>query len=199
MPHTFALTYDYRCPYARIANDHVLTALAGGGDLDVTFVPFSLTQAHLEMGETTVWEAPAQDSGIEALQASVAIRDHQPEFFIDAHRALYEFRHAEAGNLRDRDALTRVLNDVGVDTEAMWHLVDQGTALAVIESEHTRYANSHEVWGVPTFISGDAAVFVRLLAPALGDAELAVRTVNRILEQMQWSLLNEFKHTTVPH
>lgn len=200
MARQFALTYDYRCPYARIANDHVLSAIAAdNGDYEVHFVPFSLTQAHLEVGETTVWEAPAQDSGIEALQASVAIRDHQPDQFIDAHRALFEFRHTQAGNLRDRAALDSVLGDVGVDTDAVWNIVDSGEALATIEAEHTGYAHSHDVWGVPTFIRGDAAVFVRLLAPAGGDSDVARTTVDRILDQMEWSLLNEFKHTSVPH
>ncbi len=199
MTRRFALTYDYRCPYARIANDHVLTAIDGGGDYDVHFIPFSLTQAHLEVGETTVWKAPAQDSGIEALQASVAIRDHQPEQFIAAHRALYEFRHTTAGNLRDRTALNAVLQGVGVDTDTVWAVVDDGESLATIEAEHTGCAQSHDVWGVPTFIQGTAAVFVRLLATADGNSELARSTVDRILDQMEWSLLNEFKHTSVPH
>lgn len=199
MTRSFALTFDYRCPYARIANDHVLTGLRAGADWEVAFVPFSLSQAHLEVGETTVWEAPAQDSGIEALQAAVAVRDTQPARFVDLHGALFEFRHRQAGNLRDREAIGAVASGVGVDVEAMWAHVDAGLALATIEKEHCGYAQSHEVWGVPTFIAGEAAVFVRLLAPAAGDGDLAITTVERILDQMDWSLLNEFKHTSVPH
>ncbi len=196
---SFALTYDYRCPYARIAHDHVVTALEAGADWQVDFVPFSLSQAHLEVGETPVWEAPAQDSGIEALQASVAIRDHHPERFLQAHRALFDFRHTQGGNLRDRDAIDTVLKPIGIDPTEIWQIVDEGLPLAIIEKEHTGYAASHEVWGVPTFIRGNAAVFVRLLAPASGDTELARSTVERIIDQMDWSLLNEFKHTSVPH
>ena len=199
MTRSFALTYDYRCPYARIAHDHVLAGLDAGADWDVAFVPFSLSQAHLEVGETPVWEAPAQDSGFEALQASVAIRETQPEMFRAAHRALFDFRHREGGNLRDRDAIGAVLGDVGVDVDRMWSFVDDGTPLALIEKEHTGYAQSHDVWGVPTFIVGDAAVFVRLLAPAGDDGALARATVDRILDQMEWPLLNEFKHTSIPH
>lgn len=199
MTRSFALTYDYRCPYARIAHDHVVTALEAGADWEVDFVPFSLSQAHLEVGETPVWEAPAQDSGIEALQASVAVRHHHPHLFLQAHRALFDFRHLRGGNLRDRDAIGAVLAPIGLDTDEMWTIVDDGQPLATIEQEHTGYAASHEVWGVPTFIRGDAAVFVRLLAPADGNADLARTTVERIIDQMDWSLLNEFKHTSVPH
>jgi len=37
---TFAVTWDYRCPFARNAHEHVLTALDAGADWDVRFVPF---------------------------------------------------------------------------------------------------------------------------------------------------------------
>ena len=97
------------------------------------------------------------------MQASIAIRDTQPEHFLDAHHALFEHRHAAAGDLREREVLTGVLAEVGVDTDAVWAEVDSGRPLATIEKEHTAFVESHEVWGVPTFIVGDRAVFVRLL------------------------------------
>jgi hypothetical protein len=54
------------------------------------------------------------------------------------------------------------------------------------------------VWGVPTFVVGDKAVFVRLLDLAAGNAALAIDTVERILDNIDWDILNEFKHTSVP-
>ena len=54
------------------------------------------------------------------------------------------------------------------------------------------------MWGVPTFVVGDRAVFVRLLDVAGGDADLAMSTVERVLDQVDWPLLNEFKHTSIP-
>ena len=198
MTRTFAISYDYRCPYARIASDHVVTALRAGADWDVTFLPFSLTQNHVEEGAPSVWEQPDQDSGILAMQASIAIRDTQPDRFLDAHHALFEHRHAAAGELKSREVLTDVLAASGVDTDAAWAVVDAGGPLATIEKEHTGYVETHRVWGVPTFIVGDAAVFVRLLAPAGGDVDLAVGTVERLLDQVEWPLLNELKHTSIP-
>ena len=79
MTRHFGLTYDYRCPYARIVHDHVVTGLRAGADWDVTFLPFSLGQAHVEEGQTPIWERPADDTGLLALQASIAVRDTQPE------------------------------------------------------------------------------------------------------------------------
>ena len=54
------------------------------------------------------------------------------------------------------------------------------------------------MWGVPTFIVGDRAVFVRLMSLPDGDGELAISTVNRILDQIDWPMVNEFKHTSIP-
>jgi len=54
MTRRFALTWDYRCPYGRIAHDHVVTGLRGGADWDVAFLPFSLGQSHVEPGMPNV-------------------------------------------------------------------------------------------------------------------------------------------------
>ncbi len=64
MPLTFAVTWDYRCPFARNAHEHVLDALADGADWDVTFLPFSLGQVHVEEGQPDVWDNPDADSGL---------------------------------------------------------------------------------------------------------------------------------------
>ncbi|MDQ3468539.1 MAG: DsbA family protein [Actinomycetota bacterium] len=198
MPRTFGLTYDYRCPYARIAHDHVVTALRAGADWDVTFVPFSLGQAHVVEGEPAVWERPEQDSGLLALQVSVVVRDRQPDRFLDVHQALFEQRHDAGGQLRTKDDLTPVLAAAGADVDAIWAEVDSGRALATVEKEHTTAVEAQQVFGVPTFLVDDAAVFVRLLERPAGDAGLAVATVERVLDQVGWPLLNEFKHTSIP-
>jgi 2-hydroxychromene-2-carboxylate isomerase len=198
MTRSFGLTFDYRCPYARVAHDHVITGLRAGADWDVQFLPFSLAQAHVEDGEPPVWERPEIDSGLLALQASLAVRDTQPERFLDVHHALFEHRHANAGKLREREVLTPVLAAAGADVDAVWAEVDSGRPLATVEKEHTGFVESHNVWGVPTFIVGDAAVFVRLLDLPDGDAQLAIATLERTLDQIDWPILNEFKHTSIP-
>jgi hypothetical protein len=68
----------------------------------------------------------------------------------------------------------------------------------VVADEHMRYVKSHQVWGVPVFIVGDKAVFVRLLERSQGDASTATSTINRVLDNIDWPILNEFKHTSVP-
>ncbi len=195
----FAVTFDYRCPYARIAHDHVVTGLRAGADWDVLFLPFSLGQVHVEHGMPDVWDAPESDSGLLALQVAIAVRDHWAERFVELHHRLFEHRHAEAGSLRDRAVLTGLVASVGLDPGDVFAEVDSGRPLATIKDQHTSYAASHDVWGVPTFLVEERAAFVRLLAPARGDAELAVTTIERLLDQIEWPILNELKHTSVPH
>ena len=92
-----------------------------------------------------------------------------------------------------------MLAAAGADVDAVWAEVDSGRPLATVEKEHTAYVDSHNVWGVPTFIVGDAAVFVRLLELPDGDARPADRrTIERVLDQIDWPILNEFKHTSIP-
>lgn len=198
MPHAFAVTFDYRCPYARIAHDHVVTALEAGAGWDVRFLPFSLSQAHVEEGDTSVWDDPERDSGIVALQTGIAVRDGWSDAFLAVHRGLFDLRHVHGGSLRDRDSVAKVLVDAGLDAEDVLAEVDSGRPFATIQREHTDFVASHHVWGVPTFIVGDRAVFVRLLDTPHGDGDLAIATVQRVLDQIAWPLLNELKHTSIP-
>src|SRR2546423_5362989 len=65
----FAVSFDYRCPFARNAHESVVAGLEAGRDWDVTFVPFSLDQIHVEEGEPAVWERDpsAWGTGVNAL------------------------------------------------------------------------------------------------------------------------------------
>jgi hypothetical protein len=197
-PRTFAVTWDYRCPFARNAHEHVVTALRGGASWDVTFVPFSLGQVHVAEGEPAIWGRWQEDSGLLALQAGVVVQDKFPDRFLDVHEALFALRHDEGKHIEDRDEVARVLEAHGVDAAAVLAEVDGGGPLATVRDEHTAAAENHEVWGVPTFILGDQAVFVRLMERPRGDAEVARRTIGRVLDLMStFPDLNEFKHTSL--
>ena len=63
---------------------------------------------------------------------------------------------------------------------------------AKIEREHTRLVEDHAVFGVPTFIAGGEAVFVRFMERHRPD------DVARVIDMIGWSNLNEFKRTTIP-
>jgi hypothetical protein len=201
MTDSFAVTWDYRCPFARNAHEHVLSGLATGADWDVTFLAFSLGQAHVEEGQPSVWDKPEQDGGILALQAGVVVRDQFAERFPNVHRALFAARHDNALQLDDRAVIEGVLREQGVGPDEVFARIDSGEALATIRDEHESVVASHHVWGVPTFIAGDQAVFVRLMdrSPVGADAAASVRTVERTVDLVSgWTELNEFKHTSIP-
>jgi 2-hydroxychromene-2-carboxylate isomerase len=200
MSRSFAVTFDYRCPFARNAHEHLLTALAAGADWDVRFLPFSLGQAHVEEGGTSVWDDPSQDTGIVALQAGVWTRDHQPDRFPAVHRALFAARHDDSLQIRDPEVVRSVLTANGVDADEVLAAIDDGTALKAVQADHEAFAESHKVWGVPTFISGDEATFVRVMdrSKAAEDPAGSTRTIERILDLLDgWPELNEFKHTSI--
>jgi len=55
---SFGLTWDYRCPFARIVHRHVVEGLLDGADWAVRFVTFSLGQVNVEEGQVPIWDRP---------------------------------------------------------------------------------------------------------------------------------------------
>jgi len=195
---SFSVTWDYRCPFARNAHEHLVVGLEGGADWDVRFVPFSLGQVHVAEGETDIWERPGDDSGLLALQAGVVVRDSWPDQFRAVHLGLFAIRHDEGKHLSDETEIRRVLTANGVDAEAVFAEIATGKPLEIIRDEHTAAVDDHEVWGVPTFVRGDSAVFVRLMERPKGDAAFARRSIDRIVTLLDEAPdLNEFKHTSL--
>lgn len=195
---SFSVTYDYRCPFARIAHLHLIEALESGASFDVTFSPFSLGQVHVPEGGTSVWEDPTSDTGLLALQVSVVVRDRHPDAFLQVHRDLFDLRHVHAGDLTDPDRIAAVLAAAGLDADAIMAEVADGWPLETVRSAHETAATDLEVWGVPTFMSDTDAVFVRLMEGPEGDSALATRTVERIADMLLgWPQLNEYKHTSL--
>ncbi len=195
----FAITWDYRCPYARNANEHVVQALQAGAPWDVKFVPFSLDQTHVDDGAAPVWDEPDRFPGLLANEVGIVVRDQHPKSFLGAHVALFAARHDLSRDTRDRAVLADVLTGVGVDPDAVFEAIDDGWPLETFHKEHEAAVAEHQVFGVPTFIVGEQAAFVRVLTRPAGDAALATSTIERIVDLTGgWSDLNELKHTSIP-
>jgi hypothetical protein len=193
----FGITWDYRCPFARIVHKHIVDGLLDGADWNVDFDPFSHGKVPVEEGETPIWERPEDDTGILALQAAVVVRDTAPDLFPVVHRALFEARHAEGAQLRDEPVLRGLLEANGVDPDPVFVEVATGRPLELIRDEHTRVASELDVWGVPTFMADGQAAFVRLMNLPTDGAD-ARRSIERIVEMLTgWTSLNEFKHTSL--
>ncbi len=196
----FAITWDYRCPFARNANEHVVTAVKGGAPYEVEFVPFSLSQVHVEEGGRAVWDDPEKARDLLAIEVGIAVRNLYPDKFLDVHLALFGCRHDKGNDIRERDVLADVLAENDLDVRAIFSEVDSGSPRKEFRASHEAAVAEHSVFGVPTFIVGSGAAFVRIMTRPDGDAALARRTIDGIVETIVGRPeINEIKHTTIPH
>lgn len=196
MTREITVAFDYRCPFARNSHEAVINAVRTDALPDVAwqYLPFSLDQTHVAEGEPPVWERPPDEwgSGVLALLYGIAVRDAAPDQFLDAHEALFAVRHDQALQLNDEQVLRDTITAVGVDAEAITAEVTSGEPLLKLAAEHANAVDRWSVFGVPTFIEGDEAVFVRFMERGRVD------DLTRLLDLLRWDRLNEFKRTQVP-
>jgi len=193
----FSITFDYRCPFARNANEHVLAALEAGQGWDVTFLPFSLDQVHLADTDPPVWDDGPRSPGLLATEAALVVGERMPEKFRALHRSLFAARHDQSRDLRDFAVIKDVLLANGIDIDEVMTEVDSGWPLEQYRKAHESSVADHAVFGVPTFIVGDQAAFVRIMTRPEGDKAMAVATIERVLDIVTaHPELNEIKHTS---
>ena len=194
MASQFALTWDYLCPFARNAHEALVAGLRDGKDWSVRFWAVSLDQVHLEEGETPVWERPVEEAGrgVRALLWGIAVRDVFCEQFLDFHMGVYRARFDEGLQITDEATLRAVAEKVGLDAEAVAAEVASGRPAKILESEHTEAVERYAVFGVPTILDGDEAVFVRLMERG-NTADL-----EQVVELVGDTRINEFKRTRIP-
>ena len=193
----FGLTYDYLCPFARNANEHVVAALRAGAAWDVDVRPFSLTQAKAAEAGDVRWDAPAalRRSGVLALAVAEVVRERAPDRFLDVHLELFALRHDRAEDLRDPDRVAAALSRAGAPTV----LVDAAEdGLEPLRSTHEGLV-AREVWGVPTFLGARRGVFVRLLDRPGDDGDVSRDRIERIVRLVDDEpMLHEFKQVDLP-
>ena len=192
---SFEVSYDYLCPFAHIAHEHLVEALRTGTGWDVTFTPWTLRQVHKEEGAPDVWDDPLKRDELLALEASVAVRDGWPEQFLDVHLALFRARHDHGNRLSTRDEVSSVLTEAGVDADKVLEVVDGGEPHKEVAVSWRRLTDVHSHFGVPTFVVGDEAVFVRLMTRPTSPDD-AVGAIDSIVTMLvEDTRLNEFKRT----
>jgi len=195
---SFQLSYDYRCPFAKNIHLHVVSALRAGADFDVTFVPWTMSLGYKASGAPDVWDDPTRDDELLALAVSTSIRDLQPDYFLDAHDALFRARHDRAIRLVTTSQISDVLSSTGVDVAHVFADVESRRPHKVI-GESFREFDRYEAFGVPTFVVGNDATFVRYMTPPSDQPEASITLIESLVNLMSnQSALNEFKHTKVP-
>jgi 2-hydroxychromene-2-carboxylate isomerase len=191
---SIAVTFDYRCPFAYNGNAAVIAALRAGSDIDFRFAPFSLDQIHVEEGDAPMWDRDPSEwgSGVLSLLYGIAVRDTFPDQFFAAHLALFAARHDQGLQLKDEAVLRDAVTEAGLDADAVAEEAHSGRPLKTLAAEHSEAVDRWAVFGVPTYIEDDEAVFVRFMERGRVD------DLERVLDLLQWSRLNEFKRTRIP-
>jgi predicted DsbA family dithiol-disulfide isomerase len=189
-----AVTFDYRCPFAYNGNLAVVNAIRGGTDVEFRFAPFSLDQVHVAEGEPAAWDRePAEwGTGVLALLYGISVRDVFSDHFLDAHIALFAARHEHGLQLQDEQVVRDAVASVGLDPDQVAEEAWSGRPLKTLAEEHTDVVDRYGVFGVPTYLEGEQAAFVRFMQR--GD----VADLERMLDLLQWGELNEFKRPRIP-
>lgn len=193
MPRPFAVTFDYRCPFARHMHMGLVAGLRDGRDWAVRFLPFSLDQVHIPEEDPPVWERPGGErgSGVRALEWGLAVRDTFPEHFGAFHLSVFDIRHAHGKRFTEEN-LREAAAAAGLDVDAVAEEVASDRPIKTLAAEHTEAVERWAVFGVPTIIDGDEAAFVRLMRPA------EPADIEDLLSSLHRTDLNEFKRTRVP-
>jgi 2-hydroxychromene-2-carboxylate isomerase len=148
---------------------------------------------HVEEGAPPVWERTPSTwgTGVLALLYGIAVRDAFADHFDEAHLALFAARHDKGLKLGHEDVLRDAVTSAGLDADAVAAEVWSGRPLGTLATEHTEAVERWGVWGVPTFIEGEDAAFVRFMERGRVD------DLERTIDLLAWTRLNEFKRPRV--
>lgn len=194
----FRVSFDYRCPFAKNIHLHLIAALRAGADFNVTFEPWTLSQGHRAEGAPDVWSDDSKVADLVALAYGVAVREtHDRETFLAAHEALFRARHERGIRLASAEEVEAVLTDAGVDVTVARAFVDRGAAHDIIATTYREFER-FDAFGVPTFVVGNDATFVRYMTAPTTDSDSAAIITSLVTLMSSTPALNEFKHTRLP-
>ncbi|NNN21623.1 MAG: protein-disulfide isomerase [Acidimicrobiales bacterium] len=198
----FSVTFDYRCPFARNLHEHLAIGIKAGANWDVDVLPFFLDQAQVEDGEPSAWDNPKKRKNTIPLCLASLLKSEYPESFWDLHTAIFEARHELGRNINDLEVLTEMLVKSGVPGDYAKSLVisaQSENALEALRKAHETLANDFLVFGNPTFIIGESAVFLRIMERPRGDATYSIQMIEKVLDTIILTPeINELKHTRLP-
>ena len=200
-PCSFAVTWDYRCPFARNAHEHVLTGLRGRGRLGrelraVLARPGARRRGRdRRLGRARRRHRPARPAGRRRRARPVPrpVPRRPPRAVRPPPRRRAATQRADVAPRRARGARRRRRRGLRRDR-------DRPARSSTIRKEHEPRSPSTRVWGVPTFIAERRGrrSSASWTGPE-GDSELAppTRRAGR-RPARRWPELNEFKHTSIP-
>ena len=179
-----AVTFDYRCPFAYNGNLAVINAIREGSDIEFRFVPFSLDQVPRRGGRARRCGSATPTTGAAGMRRA-ALRDRRarrvPRLVLRrAPRAVRRAPRARATASGRGRAAAKRSPSAGLDADAVAEEAWSGRPLKTLATEHTECVERYGVFGVPTFLEGDQAAFVRFMDRG------SVDDLERMLEFLTW-------------
>ena len=195
MARSIAVTFDYRCPFAYNGNAAVVAALRAGSDIEFRFTAVLARPGAHRGGRAAGVGARARRSGAPACSrccTASPCATRSPSSSSTRTSRCSRPRHDKGLKLGHEDVLRDAVADGRASTPTRSPRRSRsGRPLKTLAAEHTEAVDKWAVFGVPTYIEGDEAVFVRFMERGRVD------DLERMLDLLQWTRLNEFKRTRI--
>ena len=196
MARQFAVTFDYRCPFARNGHESVVAGLRDGPRLGRHASCRSRsTRCTSRRASRPVWERdPAEwGTGVLALLWGIAVRDAFPDHFLDWHIAAFAARHDDGAKIAKAEVLAR---DRDVGRSRRRRRRGRGRVGPAAQDARRRAHRSRSSAGTCSASrrSSSASRPCSCASWTAGTPD----DIDRVLDLLEWTDLNEFKHTSVP-
>ncbi len=142
-----------------------------GDRLEITWKNFQLEQVNnKEESDRKVWDLADQHEGrsLVAAMAGEAARRQGDEAFERFHLALLTARHGGDSRLplNEDEGMVQVARDAGLDADRFERDLQDRALLQIIASDHKEAAETHGVFGTPTFVfDGGNAGYLKTFIP----------------------------------
>ena len=195
---TLKVWTDFLCPWARIGTFWLRNVEAAGAlDVDVEWKTFSLENINLpeDASPDELWATAGERRGLIPAAAQKWVQTQAPDSFAAFQRAMFDARHVEHEKIGEPGVTAKILSAAGLDGDAITSEITQDTKwLEAARADHDEAAELG-IFGVPTFVFGDAApAFVRLLE--ITEDDRAVELYHRVKASALDPLIHELKRPT---
>ena len=193
MTRSLAVTFDYRCPFAYNGNAAVIARAPRRRRLRVPLRAVLARPGPRGRGRAAGVGPRARRGAAASSRCCTASRCATPSPTSSSTRTS---RCSRRATTRGSSSTTKTCcatpsTTAGLDADAVADEVASGRPLETLAAEHTEAVERWGVFGVPTFIEGDEAVFVRFMERGRVD------DLERTLELLDWTRLNEFKRPRI--
>lgn len=186
-----SVLFDFRCPFSYLFFQYVQRCEK---TLKLfNFIPYPLSRSHFE-SQQSYWREDFKVLGLNALLVANYVRQYSLNQYNELLAQLFSLKFKHFLNVDEEGSLVKAMLDLGME-EKIIKKSQEKTNVDDFKKTVEFYKGTFDVFGVPTLVYHDKAVFVKLQrAP---ESETRAETVIRQLISLVKDVpeLAEFKHT----